>query len=135
MSPFGRPASKRGFLLWGRSRRGGGRAFKADEGDNGDEGDVLRSRLGGHAADFYSGPAEVYEQAQGLACRSEVVSALREMHVEFDDDLVLDQQVGGKFANDNVVVKDDDPPLLDGAEPALSHFVGEAFSYIFSTNP
>ena len=45
--------------------------------------------------------------------------------LEFDDDLVLDQQVGGKFANDNVVVKDDDPPLLDGAEPALSHFVGE----------
>ena len=86
---------------------GGEHAFKADEGDNGDEGDVLRSRLGGHAADFYFGPAEVYEQAQGLACRSEVVSALREMHIaqraddlEFDDDLVLDQQVGGKFAND-----------------------------------
>ena len=96
------------------------------------KGMVLRSRLGGHAADFYFGPAEVYEQAQGLACRSEVVSALREMHIaqraddlEFDDDLVLDQQVGGKFANDNVVVKDDDSPLLDGAEPALSHFVGE----------
>ena len=111
---------------------GGGHAFKADEGDNGDEGDVLLSRLGGHAADFYFRPAEVYEQAQGLACRSEVVSALREMHIaqraddlEFDDYLVLDQQVGGKFANHNVVVKDDDPPLLDGAEPALSHFVGE----------
>ena len=37
-------------------------------------------------------------QAQGLACRSEIVSALREMHIaqraddlEFDDYLVLDQ--------------------------------------------
>ena len=65
---------------------------------------------------------------------------MREMHVaqraddlEFDDDTVLDQQVGGKFANDNVVVKDDDSPLLDGAEPALSW--ARAFSYTFSTNP
>jgi hypothetical protein len=47
--------------------------------------------------------AEVYEQARGLACRSEEGSALRKMHVaqrtddlEFDDDLVLDRQVGGK---------------------------------------
>ncbi len=83
--------------------------------------------------------AEVYEQARGLACRSEEASALREMHVaqrtddlEFDDDLVLDRQVGGKFANDNVVVKDDYSPLLDGAEPALSHFVGEGVVHLFN---
>ncbi len=56
------------------------------------KGMVLRSRLSGHAADFYFGPAKVYEQAQGFACRPEVVSALREMHaaqraddLEFDD--------------------------------------------------
>jgi hypothetical protein len=85
--------------------------------------------------------AEVYEQARGLACRSEEVSALREMHVAqrtddlaFDDDLVLDRQVSCKFANDNVVVKDDYSPLLDGAEPPLSHFVGEGVVHL-STNP
>jgi hypothetical protein len=68
----------------------------------------------------------------GLAGRPHVVPALRQMHVtqgwddlEFDDDLVLDYQVGGVFADDHVVVKDHDSPLLDDAEPGLSHFVGK----------
>jgi hypothetical protein len=51
--------------------------------------------------------------------------AQRADHLEFDDDLVLDQEVSGKFANDHVVVKDHDFSLLDGAEPTLSHFVGK----------
>jgi hypothetical protein len=46
-------------------------------------------------------------------------------HLEFDDDLVLDYQVGGEFANDHVIVKDDNPPLLGGAEPGLSRLVGK----------
>ena len=102
---------------------------------------AVRSRLGGQAADFYFGPGEVYEQAQGLACRSEEVSALREMHVaqraddlEFDDDMVLDQQVGGKFADDNVVVKDNDFPLLDGAEPGTFAFRGRGRSLVHLFN-
>jgi hypothetical protein len=102
----------------------------------------LRSRLGGHAADFYFGPAEVYEQARGLACRSEEVSALQEMHIaqraddlEFDDDLVLDQQVGGKFANDNVVAKDDDSGCWTPPSPHFRISRARAFSYTFSTNP
>ena len=83
-----------------------------------------------------------FEQAQGFACGSEVVAALREMHVaqraddlEFDDDTVLDQQVGGKFADDNVVVKDDDPPMLDGAEPVFRIWWARASWSTFSTNP
>jgi hypothetical protein len=51
--------------------------------------------------------------------------AQRADHLEFEDDLVLDQEVGGKFANDNVVVEDTDSALLDGAEPALSDLVGK----------
>jgi hypothetical protein len=37
-------------------------------------------------------------------------------HLEFDDDLVLDDQV---------VVKDHDSPLLDDPETGLSHLVGK----------
>jgi hypothetical protein len=37
----------------------------------------------------------------------------------------LDQEVGGQFANDHVVVNDHDSPLLHDAEPGLSHLVGE----------
>jgi hypothetical protein len=51
--------------------------------------------------------------------------AQRADHLEFDDDLVLDQEVGGLFANDHVVIKDDDSPLLDDAEPALAHLVSQ----------
>src|SRR5476651_599789 len=51
--------------------------------------------------------------------------AQRADHLEFDDDLVLDQEVGGLFANDHVVIKDDDSPLLDDAEPALAHLVSK----------
>jgi hypothetical protein len=78
------------------------------------------------------GPADVDQRAQGLAGRPQVVPALREMHVaqrgdylKFDDDLILDHQVGSIFAGDHVVVKDHDSPLLDDAEPGLSHFVGK----------
>jgi hypothetical protein len=48
-------------------------------------------------ADFDFGPAETDPQAEGLARRPHVVSALRDMpiaqrsdHLAFDDDLVLD---------------------------------------------
>jgi hypothetical protein len=41
--------------------------------------------------------------------------AQRGDHLEFDDDPVLDQEVGGIFANDHVVT-DDDSSLLDGVE-------------------
>jgi hypothetical protein len=68
----------------------------------------------------------------GLAGRPQVVPALRELHVAqrgdnlaFDDDLVLDDQVGGIFADDHVVAKDHDSPLLDDAEPRLSRLVGK----------
>jgi hypothetical protein len=92
----------------------------------------LSTEGGGDTADFDLGPADVDQQAQGLAGRPLVVPALREMHVaqrgdylEFDDDLVLDYQVGGIFADNHVVVKDYDTPLLDDAEPGLSHLVGK----------
>jgi hypothetical protein len=68
----------------------------------------------------------------GLARRRQVVPALRDMpvaqrgdHLEFDDDLVLDQEVGGIVANDHVVIKDDASPLLHGAEPTFSHLPGK----------
>jgi hypothetical protein len=80
------------------------------------------------------GPAEVDQQAQRLARHLQVIPALREMqvaqradHLEFDDDLVLDQEVGGIFANNHVVIKDDDSPLLDGA-PHLRISWARAFS-------
>jgi hypothetical protein len=44
-------------------------------------------------------------------------------HLEFDDDLV--QEIGGIFANDHVVIKDDDSPLLDDVESALAHLVSK----------
>jgi hypothetical protein len=68
--------------------------------------------------------------------------ALRDMHVTqraghlgFDDDQILDYQADGIFANDYVVVKDHDSPLLDDAEPGLPHLVGKGISETFSTNP
>jgi hypothetical protein len=68
--------------------------------------------LGGYAADFDFGAAEVDQQAQGLSRRPHVVPTLRDMHVtqraehlEFDGDLVLDQEVDGKSTNDRFVVK------------------------------
>jgi hypothetical protein len=51
--------------------------------------------------------------------------AQRADHLEFDDDLVLDQEGGGKFANDHAVVNDDASPLLGDAELGLSHLVGK----------
>jgi hypothetical protein len=39
--------------------------------------------------------------------------------------LVPDQEAGGVFANDHVVIRDDDSPLLDDAEPALAHLVSK----------
>ncbi len=54
--------------------------------------------------------------------------AQRPCHLEFDHDLGLDHEVGGLFANDHVVVKDNDSPLLDDAEPALWQLVGKGFS-------
>ncbi len=38
--------------------------------------------------------------------------AQRAHNFEFDDDLILDQQVGGLFANNHLVAKDHDPPPL-----------------------
>jgi hypothetical protein len=71
-----------------------------------------------------------------------VVSALRDTyvaqrsdHLEFDDDPVLDDQVGGLFADNHVVVKDQDSPLLDDGGPGLSHLMDEGISETFSTNP
>jgi hypothetical protein len=49
-------------------------------------------------------------------------------HLKFNDDLILDQEVGGKFANNHVVIKDDDCPLLNGAEPGLRISCARAFS-------
>jgi hypothetical protein len=46
-------------------------------------------------------------------------------HLEFNDDPVLDQEVGGLFTNDHVVVKDNDSAMLDGAEPALAQLIGK----------
>jgi hypothetical protein len=43
--------------------------------------------------------------------------AQRSERLEFDDDL-------GIFANDHIIVKYDNPPLLDDSEPRLSHLVG-----------
>jgi hypothetical protein len=101
-----------------------------------------RSGSADDAADFDFGPAEIDQQAEGLASRPQVIPVLRDMHVTqranhlgFDDDLVLDQEVGGKFANNHLVVKDHDSPLLDGADPALSHRVGKGISETFSMNP
>jgi hypothetical protein len=72
-------------------------------------------------ADFDFGPAETDPQAEGLARRPRVVSALRDMpiaqrsdHLAFDDDQVLDNH-GGE--------KNHASPLLDDAEPGLSHLV------------
>jgi hypothetical protein len=76
---------------------------------------------------------------RAFARRPQVIPALRDMHVtqradhlEFDDDLVLDDHVGGIIANDHVVVKDHDSPLLDDAEPGLPHLVGKGISETFS---
>ena len=41
--------------------------------------------------------------------------------LEFDDDLGLYYRIGGIFADDHVVGKDPDSPLLDDAESGLSH--------------
>jgi hypothetical protein len=43
-------------------------------------------------------------------------------HLGFDDDLVPDQEAGGIFAYDHVVIKEDSP-LLDDADPAPAHLV------------
>jgi hypothetical protein len=59
--------------------------------------------------------------------------AQRADHLGFDDNLVLDQEVGSEFVNDHAVVKDADSPLLDRAEPAPSHFVGQGiFGKLFN---
>jgi hypothetical protein len=47
-------------------------------------------------------------------------------HLEFDDDLILDQEAGGLVANDHVVIKDNAPPLLDDAKPAFAHLVSQS---------
>jgi hypothetical protein len=88
--------------------------------------------LDGDAADFDLGPAEVDQQAQRLAGGAQIVPTLRDVqvaqpsnHLKFNDNLVLDQKIGGLFANDHVVVKDDDTPLLNDTQPAFSHLVGQ----------
>jgi hypothetical protein len=88
--------------------------------------------LGCDAADFDFGPAEVDQQAQRLAGDPQIIPALGNMHVaqrrdhlEFDDDLVLDYQVGGIFADDHAVVNDHDSPLPDDAKPRLARLVGK----------
>jgi hypothetical protein len=48
-------------------------------------------------------------------------------HLEFDDDLVIDYQVGGLFADSHVVVKDHDSPSLHDAEPGLRISWARAF--------
>jgi hypothetical protein len=54
-------------------------------------------------------------------------------HLAFNDDLVLAQEVGGIFANDYVIAKDDDSLLLDGAEAGLPHLVGKGiFGKLFN---
>jgi hypothetical protein len=94
---------------------------------------------GGDPADFDFGPAEIDQQAQGLARRPQVVAALRKMHfaqrgnhLKFGDDLVLDQQAGGIFANDHAIAKDDGTPLLN---PNFRISWARALSEAFSTNP
>jgi hypothetical protein len=56
-------------------------------------------------------------------------------HLEFDDDLILDQQFSDIFANDHVVMKYADSPLLDNAEPALSHLMGKGILTGFLNEP
>lgn len=51
--------------------------------------------------------------------------AQRGDHLEFDDDPVLDQKVSSKFANDHAIVENDDSPLLNNAEPALSDLMSQ----------
>jgi hypothetical protein len=94
----------------------------------------LGTRRRGDPADFDFGPAEIDQQAQGLARRPQVVAALLKMHFaqrgnhrKFGDDLVLDQQAGGIFANDHAIAKDDGTALPNRAEPELSHLVGKGF--------
>jgi hypothetical protein len=60
---------------------------------------------------------------------------IRPDDLEFDDNLVLDQQFGGEFANDHAVVKDNASPLPNRAEPALSHLVAKGIFGTFSTIP
>jgi hypothetical protein len=88
------------------------------------------------------GRPKLISRQSGSPVARRVVSALRDMHVaqradhlELDDDLILDYHVGGIFADNHVVVKDHDSPLLYDADPALSHSVGKSISETFSTNP
>nr|WP_254073051.1 hypothetical protein [Acidisphaera sp. S103] len=90
--------------------------------------------MGGDAADFEFGSAKVDREAKQLAGRPWMVSALRDMRVaqradelEFDDELILDYEVGGIFADKHVVVKDYDSPLLQNAESGLSHLMRKGF--------
>jgi hypothetical protein len=64
-----------------------------------------------------------------IACKSlrKVHVAQWGNHLKFGDDLVLDQQAGGIFANDHAIARDDGAPLLNRAEPELSHLVGKGF--------
>ncbi len=61
--------------------------------------------------------------------------ARRSDHLEFYGDVVLDQQVGGRFSSNHVVARDDDFPPLDDAEPGLGHLVGQGISETLSKNP
>jgi hypothetical protein len=61
--------------------------------------------------------------------------AQRADHPGFDDDLVLDRQVGNIFAGNHAIMKDDDPPLPHNAKPTLSHLRDNGISETVSTNP
>lgn len=54
---------------------------------------------------------------------------------EFDDDLILDQQVRGPFADDHAIVKDHNSSLLHDADPGFSDLMRKGSSETFSTNP
>jgi len=56
-------------------------------------------------------------------------------HLEFDDDLVLDDQVGGTFADNEAIVINRNSPLLHDAKPGFRISWARAFSWTVSINP
>jgi hypothetical protein len=85
------------------------------------------------AANFQTRMAEVEEQCQAQAGGFQIVHALREVDAvegshcfQFDDDAVINNQIGGVFPDDNSVVSNDDRMLLRDAEAVFPQLVSQA---------
>ena len=85
------------------------------------------------AADLETGVAEVQQQGQMQAGSFQIIHALRDVDAvegshcfQFDDDAVINQEIGGVLTNHNAIVSNNNRMLLRNFQAILPKFVRQA---------